>query len=296
MIETKRIGHATLTTTDLDRQIEHYTEVMGLILTSREPRRAFLSTRLGQLVLQIERGDAADCSKLSFEVAPNTDFQAVATALRDEGIASDRPSDSVPGIRKTLTFKDSKGTTIELFSEWDYVSPQQALSGVSPLKLGHVAFAVPDVGATADFYRAILGFRVSDWIGDFFVFMRCNSDHHTVNFIRGNSIRLNHIAFELKDAGHLQNSSDVLGHRQIPIIWGPLRHGPGHNVATYHHDADSHVVEFFCELDRMLDEDLNYFEPRPWHRDRPQRPKTWVPGKTTFWGPPQTPEFRKGHD
>ena len=100
MIQTKRIGHATLTTTDLDKQIEHYTEVMGLVLTSRDPSRAFLSTRIGQLVLQIERGDAAGCSKLSFEVAPNTDLQAVATALRAEGIASDRPSDSSPELRE----------------------------------------------------------------------------------------------------------------------------------------------------------------------------------------------------
>ena len=57
-----------------------------------------------------------------------------------------------------MTFKDNKGTTIELFSEWDYVSSQQALSGVSPLKLGHVAFAVPDVHATAEFYEPCWAF------------------------------------------------------------------------------------------------------------------------------------------
>jgi hypothetical protein len=25
----------------------------------------------------------------------------------------------------------------------------------------------------------------------------------------------------------------------------------------------------------MHDEELGYFEPRPWHQDRPQRPKVW---------------------
>jgi hypothetical protein len=38
----------------------------------------------------------------------------------------------------------------------------------------------------------------------------------------------------------------------------------------------------------MKDEELGYFEPRPWHRDTPQRPKLWQPGKTSIWGP--TPE------
>jgi hypothetical protein len=41
----------------------------------------------------------------------------------------------------------------------------------------------------------------------------------------------------------------------------------------------------------MNDESLGYFEPRPWHKDRPQRPKVWPLDPTTanIWGigPPQ---------
>ncbi len=55
------------------------------------------------------------------------------------------------------------------------------------------------------------------------------------------------------------------------------------------------MIEFFCELDKMLDENLGYFEPRPWHQDTPQRPKTWVAGKTNIWGP-LTPDFHRGRD
>ena len=40
-------------------------------------------------------------------------------------------------------------------------------------------------------------------------------------------------------------------------------------------NPDDVRVEMFCELDLMLDETLGYFEPRPWHEDRPQRPKHW---------------------
>ena len=36
----------------------------------------------------------------------------------------------------------------------------------------------------------------------------------------------------------------------------------------------------------MKDEALNYFEPRPWHRDNPQRPKVWSkdPSAANLWG------------
>jgi hypothetical protein len=53
------------------------------------------------------------------------------------------------------------------------------------------------------------------------------------------------------------------------------------------------VVEFFCELDQMKDEELGYFEPRPWHRDTPQRPKRWTPGKTSIWGPTPEEDFHR---
>ena len=164
--------------------------------------------------------------------------------------------------------------------------------GAVSIKLGHVAFAVPDPKATADFYERVLGFRLSDWIGDYFVFLRCNVDHHTVNFIRGPDSRMHHIAFEMRDGAHLHNSCDVLGQHKIEITWGPVRHGPGHNVAVYHRNPDEQMVEFFAELDKMLDEEGGYFDPRPWHRDRPQKPKVWDPQQQRdVWGLPPGPNF-----
>ena len=78
--------------------------------------------------------------------------------------------------------------------------------------------------------------------------------------------------------------------RTFPIIWGPGRHGPGHNVYTYHRNPDDQIVEMFTELDKMLDESLGYFDPRPWHRDRPQAPKVWTM-PTDIWGPPPTQDY-----
>ena len=40
MIKPRRIGHATFETPDLDRMIDYYTEVVGLVLAERENGRA----------------------------------------------------------------------------------------------------------------------------------------------------------------------------------------------------------------------------------------------------------------
>jgi hypothetical protein len=83
------------------------------------------------------------------------------------------------------------------------------------------------------------------------------------------------VAFELRGAAHVIASCEVLAANRIMTIWGPLRHGPSHNMATYHRNPDNLVMELFSELDRMSDEGLGYFDPKPWHRARPQRPRVW---------------------
>jgi hypothetical protein len=95
----------------------------------------------------------------------------------------------------------------------------------------------------------------------------------------------------------LQTACDLFGERKIPIIWGPVRLGPGHNVAAFHRDHDDWVVEFYTELDQMKDEELGYFDPRPWHHERPQRPKVWDAKQVAYmWGPPPTPDFMRSRD
>jgi catechol 2,3-dioxygenase-like lactoylglutathione lyase family enzyme len=270
--------------------------VLGLSVAEREKDRVFLATKIGQLAIQLNKGEREQCIKLSFEVAPDSDFGELARELAKDGIKSEPRNDSLPGVGSVLAFQDCKGSTIELFKDWSYLGKHTQVSGVGPLKLGHVAWVVNDPKATCDFYTRVLGFRESDWIGDFFVFIRCNADHHTLNFIRGKNEKMHHMAFELKDVVHLQSACDLLGQRKHPILWGPLRHGPGHNMAIHHRNPDDQVIELYCELDQMLDEELGYFVPRPWHHDTPQRPKVWPHGLNNCWGLPPLPELNRGRD
>src|SRR5690349_5525 len=123
MIKIRRIGHVTFETPDLDKQVEYFTQVTGLVLAAREKERALLASRLGQLVVQLKRGDEPRCAKIAFQVAPDSDFKELARALDQDGIKSELRSDDLPGTPKLLVFEDNKGTTIEVFSEWDYLTP-----------------------------------------------------------------------------------------------------------------------------------------------------------------------------
>ncbi|MBN8920354.1 MAG: VOC family protein [Rhizobiales bacterium] len=291
MLKARRMGHATFETNDLERDLDYYLNTIGLSFASREGNRAYLSTECGQLSVTLEQGAANACVALSFEVAPDTDLGDAKRAFERDGMAPALQGDPVPGIAQMLTITDPKGTRLELFSRWAPVRGNSPVGGLRPNKLGHIAFKAPDLKGLEAYYASALGFRVADWIEDWFVFMRCSPDHHTVNFIRGPANRVHHIAFELRDSSHLIRACDQLARDKFEILWGPTRQGPGHNVAVYHRNPAGHLIELFTDLDVMPDDALGYFEPRPWHRDRPQRPKVWHGPTRQTWGLPPSPEF-----
>jgi catechol 2,3-dioxygenase-like lactoylglutathione lyase family enzyme len=295
MIKARRVGHAVFETTDVERLCGYYTDVIGLIVVAKTKDRCYLASKLGALTIELRPGSSVGCRKISFEIAPDTDLSEAARALEKHGIRGERSNDPAPGIAHTLSFKDPKDTEIELFTAWNSLANGTEPKGAEAIKLGHLAYFAPDLQKILEFYGGVLGFRVSDWIADYFLFMRCNPDHHAVNFVRDQRAHMHHVAFELADIVHLKNACDVLARHQIDIIWGPVRHGPGHNISIYHRNPDDQVVELFCELDQMKDEELGYFDPRPWHRDNPQRPKVWEPGAmSNIWGLPPSPDFLRG--
>jgi catechol-2,3-dioxygenase len=173
---------------------------------------------------------------------------------------------------------------------WTPTPAAEPVGGLTITKLGHVALFTPDPIATSQFCEAVMGLRVSDWIEDRFVFMRSGYEHHTLNFARAAERKLHHVAFELRGPAHMQQACDHLARSKHPVLWGPVRHGPGHNIAIYHRNPDGHLVELFYDMDRLIDEELGYFDPRPWHRDSPQRPKVWVGLPRDVWGLPPSAE------
>ena len=285
MNRIRRIAHAAFETADLEKQVEYYEQVLGLTLAGKADGRAYLANRLDHHSVVLESGSEARCTRLGFCVAEG-ELEDMAKQVEAAGVKVERASDAQPGVPVQISFEDPKGTRLEVFEpDASSVHPFSG-RGVSPLKLGHVAFNTTEIRKVVDFYRDVLGFRESDWMGDFFAFIRCGPDHHTVNFVSSEKIKMHHVAFELRDMAHVQRACDYLAQKDIPLIWGPGRHGMGHNIYTYHRNPEGQIVELFTELDQMKDEELGHWDPRPWHTEFPAKPKVWPPGPASanLWG------------
>src|SRR5439155_33631 len=81
-------------------------DMLGLIVTERDKNRAFLATRTGLEAIALERGDRADLTRLSFQVAPDADLAAYARELGKHGIKSEARNGISPGAARALTFTD----------------------------------------------------------------------------------------------------------------------------------------------------------------------------------------------
>ena len=284
MIQVRRLGHATISTPDIEAQTDYYGRILGLQVTESSKDRVLLASKQGFEAIELVKGKAGVLQRLSFQIAPGTDLNDVIKDLGKMGIKSEKRSGITPGVAECVTLTDPKGTPVDLYAEYKF-APVGAPAYFNIMKLGHVAYRVLDVQEVVKFYCDVLGFRVSDWRGDFFVFMRCNTDHHTLNFIIDEKPQLHHIAFEVLDWSEINKAGDFLARNKIHLVWGPGRHIIGHNVATYHRNEDLVRVEIFTELDQMKDEALGYFDPRPWHQEFPLYPKMHGPETLrNYWG------------
>ena len=293
-MQIAKLGYAGFNTPDVEAMLAYYTNVLGFTLVERSGDGAvYLRNVLDHHTLVLYPAKEQGLRHIGFQLGGGQTLQDAATQLRNQGIAVESQSDAQPGVAEQLQFVDTEGTILHLYTAMEQVHDTFPETGIVPEKLGHIALSVSDVQKIANFYQQVLGFRVSDWIEDFFVFMRCSPDHHTMNFVLSKHQKMNHIAFQLKDWAHVQRACDSLYTQHIPLIWGPGRHGAGHNIFIYHHNPDGQVVELFTELDIMLSEDLGYFEPRPWHEEFPQKPKIWKADLTAInhWGAMPPPTF-----
>lgn len=287
MIGVKKISHAVYESPDLEHQLEYYTDVLGLTLIAREKDAAYLANTIEHHSVILRSGSHPRCTAIGFQLGPDGDLDGFEKQLAAQGIRATRKKDAEPTIGDMISFEDPKGTIMEVFRSPEPLKQKFTDTGVVPFKLGHIAFHVTDAQRITRFYCDVLGFKVSDWMGDFFSFLRCGPDHHTINLVETGKNKHFHTAFELRDWAHMQTALDFISKRGYKTLWGPGRHGIGHNLFSYHRSPNGLITELFAEIDRMSDESLGYFDPRPWHRDNPQRPKTWpkTPEAANLWGP-----------
>lgn len=148
-------------------------------------------------------------------------------------------------------FFDINGFTIEVSTEFETRMPEALNRGdPRPEKISHVVLHSPDHKAYVAFYEKALGFKVSDWLGDFMCFLRCNEWHHRLAILPGPPA-FNHVAYDVPDIDSIMKGVTRLRETHGDVVWGPGRHTAGNNVFSYYVTPAGYAVEYTCDLEKV---------------------------------------------
>jgi len=272
---TMHIGHVALRVTDLDRSVGFVQRALGLRVRERSDGQVLLTSNEKHHELQLIAADAAGLDHVGLEVESELEVEEV----RDRAVrAGARVLDDPPregGIGRAVRFVGPADMVYEVYEGM----PREPLSIHTYLrsgirKLGHLTFFCVDHAEVVSFWRDGLGFRVSDEAGSL-TWMRCDTDHHGLAVgPRPAGNVLHHHAWQVQDWGALGQYCDDIAREGLTLSWGPVRHGPGFNLATYLPEPDGAMIEVYTDLLQIADESA--YVPADWS-DEPRALNLWGP-------------------
>lgn len=122
----------------------------------------------------------------------------------------------------------------------------------------HLTFASTDVEAFVEFYHGKLGFALVDRVlhdnGELATaFTTSNHEHHTIACFKSDRNGVDHHSYEAGEWNYIRDWCDHFAARDIPLMWGPGRHGPGNNLFAFIEDPDGNWIEVSAELEVIYD-------------------------------------------
>ena len=91
------------------------------------------------------------------------------------------------------------------------------------------------------------------------------NDIHHFNFTLKNAAAVHAAYKEMRDS--FAESGEA------PVLWGPVRHGPGNNIAIYFYDNDHNLIEYSAEEEIILDGGA--YVVQEWSSDNPKTLDEW---------------------
>ena len=243
---------------DLAAERTFYGETWGLTEVGETDGKIYFAAEGSPhpFVIQLRQDAEKKTDLIGFSADSAADVDAVfaqAIAAGAKPIAEPGPADG-PAGGYAARFFDPDGRAIEVICDTTQRTARTLSRGEAiPVGLSHIVLHSPDMKGLLKFYEDVLGFRVSDWIGQFMVFLRCNPAHHRLAIMPGKP-SLNHVAFDVSSVDEMMRGLGRLTKEGVTLSWGPGRHTAGNNTFTYYLTPNGNAVEYTSDLEEIHDE------------------------------------------
>ena len=269
---------------DFDTERKFYADDWGLVEIEAKDDMAWFKTHGHDEhhVLRLHRSETNCVEVIALAADSREDVDALQAKVEEAGCKIIHPARELdaPGGGYGFRFFSPDGLPFEISADVARLDKRamERWEGV-PVKISHIVLHSPDHHALVKFFTDVLGFKVSDWLGDFMVFLRCNEAHHRIALLPGPPC-LNHVAYDVLTVDDMMRGASRLRKRGTDLRWGPGRHTAGDNTFSYFCTPAGFAVEYTAELE---DVDFETHEPKV-HEPGPQIMDQWGVGA----GGPQT--------
>jgi len=287
----QRLGHVALRAPDPEAAAAFAEEKLGFMPAPGGDRghvRLAAHGGVDAVSLVYVPGDGPGLDHAAYVVP---DLDAAADALTQRGVQVQRTEDEV-------RFRTPAGHQLALVAGPTTRFPVGHVAPVpdtapAPMCADHLGIGAPDLEAEVAFAQDVLGMLPSNHVlapdgTEVMRFLRFPGRYlyHQLVVARTLAPVLHHIQFTCKSLDSFYATAAALRAGGVEIQWGPLRHGPGHNVALYVQDAVGHWIQFSAEEEIVLDD--AHYEPRTWSVEDPKVIDEWNSGPPpeALMGPP----------
>jgi 2,3-dihydroxy-p-cumate/2,3-dihydroxybenzoate 3,4-dioxygenase len=252
------LHYVALAVPDLEAEREFFSTTWGLTEVAEEAGKVYFAAEGSPhpFVIRLRQDPEKKTDLIGFAADSRADVDALFKQVTAAGakIISEPAAAEGPAGGYAFRFFDPDGRAVEVICDTQRRVHRSLAKGEAiPVGLSHIVLHTPDIGKLETFYREALGFRLSDWIGQFMVFLRCNPVHHRLAILPGPPA-LNHVAFDVSSVDELMRGLARLHEKGVKLSWGPGRHTAGNNTFTYYLTPNGNAVEYTSDLEEV-DED-----------------------------------------
>jgi len=300
-IGIERVNYIALNAKDPEAAAKYAAERLGFTIEhAATDGTHYLSAHgVDRYSLVYKPGETHGLHHVSYLVGDDQVLQRAGTRLEGLGVEVARHLDREWESKPALRFSTPGGHLIELTTGVHTDIPVSHLvaaptsGGALPVVPDHIGIGAADFDAEEKFLTNVLGqlhsSRIMDPTGvQIMTFLRSPGRYlyHDVVLVRTPGTALHHIQFSLKNVDQFYGTAEALLANGVKIEWGPLRHGPGHNIAMYFRDAEGYWFEYSVEEEIILHDPT--YVPRTWSVTDPHVVDEWNSGQppAELMGPP----------
>lgn len=255
MSRVTEIRYVAYAVTDLAAERSFYVEKWGLHEVAEENGLVYLATEGHDelYVVRLREAEEKRIDVISFAADSQDDVNTLYESVEAAGCKIIHPPQQLTqfGAGYGFRFFSPEGMSFEISSDVERGQAREVRADEGlPERISHIVMHAPEIKETAKFFTDVLGFQISDWLGDFMVFLRCNHWHHRLAFLPGPPC-LNHVAYDLPGIDGMMRGIGRLKKLEVDLRWGPGRHTAGNNTFSYFVTPNNNSVEYTAEVEQV---------------------------------------------